>query len=294
MSPETIFDTQIRPSLFRPSKKTDTPVTVFLGGQPGAGKTRAQRHILKLYGESSIIPIVGDDFRQYHPDYRRFLKDDPIHMPDATAKLAGLWTGMAVDYADTHGYGCIIEGTWRNAKTVLNEVERAKRLDRGTHAVLVTTPADVSLLGILSRFYRDMEEGRRARWTPPTAHEITIRNLPDTVDQVASSPLFDRYTVQTRESVILYDGTDGNAFRQAWRDGFYRPLSDDEQSFMESELADLADLHQRFTPDVADAAGLIRRLREDLMFDAFEDMPVERHPQPREPKGTPRGGQWTH
>lgn len=62
---------------------------------------------------------------------------------------------------------------------------------------------------------------------------------------------------------------------------------------MESELADLADLHQRFTPDVADAAGLIRRLRENLMFDAFEDMPADRHPQPREPKGTPRGGQWT-
>ena len=84
-------------------------------------------------------------------------------MPDATAKLAGLWTGMAVDYADTHGYGCIIEGTWSNAETVLNEAGRAKRLDRGTHAVLVATPADVSLLGILSRFYRDMEEGRRAR-----------------------------------------------------------------------------------------------------------------------------------
>lgn len=45
---------------------------------------------------------------------------------------------------------------------------------------------------------------------------------------------------------------------------------------------------------VADAAGLIRRLREGLMFDAFEDMPVDRRPQPREPKGTPRGGQWTH
>lgn len=293
MSPETIFDTQIRPFLFRPSKRADTPVTVFLGGQPGAGKTRAQRHVLKLYGESSVIPIVGDDFRQYHPDYKRLLEDDPIHMPDATAKLAGLWTGMAVDYADTHGYGCIIEGTWRNAATVLDETERAKQLGRRTHAVLVATPSDISLLGILSRFYRDMEEGRRARWTPPTAHKITIRNLPDTVNQVASSPLFDRYTVQTREGAILYDGADGNAFRQAWRNGFYRPLSDDERSFIESELADLADLHQRFTPDAADAAGLIRRLRESLMFDAFEDMPVDRRPQPREPKGTPCDGQWT-
>lgn len=294
MNPKTVFDRKIRPFLFLDAVPDDNPMTVFLGGQPGAGKTRAQHFILEAYSPSTITPIVGDDFRQYHPDYDWLVVNSPIHMSDATAKLAGLWTGMAVDYADTHGYGCIIEGTWRNAETVLNEAERAKRLGRGTHAVLVATPADVSLLGILSRFYRDMEEGRRARWTPPTAYEITIRNLPDTVDQVASSPLFDRYTVQTRESVILYDGTDGNAFRQAWRNGFYRPLSDHEQSFMESELADLADLHQRFTPDVADAAGLIRRLREGLMFDAFEDMPVERHPQPREPKGTPRGGQWTH
>lgn len=293
MNPETVFDRRICPLLFLDAVSDDNPITVFLGGQPGAGKTRAQHFILEAYGPSTITPIVGDDFRQYHPDYDWLVVNDPIRMPDATAKLAGLWTGMAVDYADTHGYGCIIEGTWRNAATVLNEAERAKRLGRRTHAVLVATPSDISLLGILSRFYRDMEEGRRARWTPPTAYEITIRNLPDTVDQVASSPLFDRYTAQTREGAMLYDGTDGNAFRQAWRNGFYRPLSDDEQSFIESELADLADLHQRFTPDVADAASLIRGLRESLMFDSLEDMPVDRRPQPREPKGTSHGGRWT-
>ncbi len=96
------------------------PVTVFLGGQPAAGKTRAQRRVVDLYG-GGMMPIVGDDFRQYHPDYVRLVRDDPVGMPDTTARAAGHWTGMAVAYADAHDVSCIIEGTWRNRDTVLSE-----------------------------------------------------------------------------------------------------------------------------------------------------------------------------
>lgn len=115
MNPELMDDARrrwedrIRPVVFAETETEKDPVTVFLGGQPAAGKTGGQSLAKRLH--PGIIPIVGDDYRQYHPDYRTLLKERPLDMPAETAELAGAWTGMCVDHADRNGYSIIIEGT---------------------------------------------------------------------------------------------------------------------------------------------------------------------------------------
>ena len=63
-----IFEQSIISFVFDGYHKRNTPTTVFLGAQPAAGKTAGQRHILDMYPDHSIVPIVGDDFRHFHPD----------------------------------------------------------------------------------------------------------------------------------------------------------------------------------------------------------------------------------
>lgn len=70
----------------------------------------------------------------------------------------------------------------------------------------------------------DLYAGRRARWTPPTAHEATVRALPGTVADVAASGLFGRFTVLGRDGV-LYDGDDPAAFVREWGREFHLALS---------------------------------------------------------------------
>lgn len=54
------------------------PCTVFVGGQPGAGKTRAVHMILDMgLHEGTLLPVNGDDLRQYHPGYDRLCDEDP-------------------------------------------------------------------------------------------------------------------------------------------------------------------------------------------------------------------------
>lgn len=134
-----IFHAVIEPN-FSIYTSSSTPVTVFLGAQPGAGKTNAQSIITGMYGSGSLMPIVGDDFRSYHPDYETLLKTNPLEMPNKTARAAGIWTGMAVEWARENSVSCIIEGTWRNKLTVLQEVERAVNANRKTHAILLAVP----------------------------------------------------------------------------------------------------------------------------------------------------------
>lgn len=210
----------------------DHPVTVFLGGQPAAGKTSGQQIAMRMH--PGLVPIVGDDYRQFHPDYDRLLETDPTTMPKATAHAAGAWTGMCVDYANSNGYSTLIEGTWRNTGTVLDESEKAKRLGRGTHAILVATPPALSRIGMLSRFYGALDSGQVARWTPPEAHDETVNRLKRNVRAIAEDDSIDRFTVTNRKGVVLADTTgDSKAdCYDVWLRNFERPLDDDETASM--------------------------------------------------------------
>lgn len=80
-----IWRDEIRDKVFRRSGAATQPVTIFLGGQPGAGKTRGKNFALSQYEKSAVAEIIGDDFRHYHPEYKRLLTTDLLKMPDATA-----------------------------------------------------------------------------------------------------------------------------------------------------------------------------------------------------------------
>lgn len=258
-----IFHDVIEPnfSIYTPSTN---PVTVFLGAQPGAGKTNAQSIITGMYSFGSLMPIVGDDFRSYHPDYEALLETSPLEMPNRTARAAGIWTGMAVEWARENSVSCIIEGTWRNKLTVLQEVERDLNANRKTHAILLAVPPILSRLSILGRYYTDMQNGRRARWTPPEAHDETVRNLPDNVEEITTSGIFDRYTVITREGVVLYDGSDPIAFVKAWKSGFDRLLSEDEVENAQRYLSGIEMLWKTLDSSNTEAKKVLNELHSEL------------------------------
>lgn len=301
----TLFDDNIRPEIegFCPSLH---PVTVFLGGQPAAGKTRAQHTLQNLYGNQEFLAIVGDDYRMLHPDYYRLLRKEPLRMPDATAQLAGEITGMAVNHADMLGISTIIEGTWRNRRTVEDEARRARRFGRQAHAAVVAVPPSLTRIGMLERFYYNLENGRPARWTPPDAHEKAVDGLPRTIGFISASRLFSRFLVLDGSGSILYEGADGGAFRTAWRKDFDRPLTDAEVSDLKRSIPLLMELHDEFTPFDREAPFVIDRVIRDqspLLDDAlphyttggptfFDDMPSARGGQPRAPAGRPDGGRW--
>ena len=291
---DDVWKRKIGPRLAARSMPAADPVTVFLGGQPAAGKTRAQRELVCGYS-GGLLSIVGDDFRQFHPDYERLCEEDPLAMPDVTAKAAGYWTGKAVRYADTHGVSCIIEGTWRNASTVLNEAERARRLGRGTHAVVLAVPPVLSRLGLLARFYYDLEANGQARWTPPQAHENTVKALPSNVHAVATSGLFDRLSVVDRSGEFLYDGDDPDRFENTWSDRFLGGLDVDETKQVECDLNLIESIRRETGVGLEESEPVIERIYTDLGLRDFAtelEEPDDMPPRRVRPRGTPRGGRW--
>ena len=150
--------------VFGPEAPSLHPVLLSIGAQPGAGKTRATAATRRsFYTGRSFVPIIGDDFRPYHPDYRALVSSpDPDLMPAATAELAGWLVRRSLEHAARHRYCAIVEGTLRSPETTLGTIRQFAAAGATTHLVILGVPEVDSWTGCIDRYLTPW-----SRATPP-------------------------------------------------------------------------------------------------------------------------------
>lgn len=85
---------------------------IYTAGQPGAGKTQANKRAIRTY--PSLVPVVGDSLRRFHPDYESLMNEDPTAMPETTAQAAGRWVEISAEYLRERRADILIETTLRS------------------------------------------------------------------------------------------------------------------------------------------------------------------------------------
>ena len=105
-----IFERSIRDRLDVAPRSVD-PTLILVAAQPGAGKTRTVA--LAERAHEGSIAVMGDDFRQFHPDFARVMREDPLRMPEVTAQAAGAWARMSSDYLRERQAAVVFETTFR-------------------------------------------------------------------------------------------------------------------------------------------------------------------------------------
>ena len=198
-----IFDRQIAPTLIAGGAAELHPSVVFVGAQPGAGKSRA---IADVHSERpAAVPVIGDDFRAFHPDYRALMRTDPLAMPHITAQASGAWVGMAADHLRAERRSVILETTMRQLPVVESTAAASRSQGYRVEAHVLAVPGAVSALGTVTRYLGSAAGNDQNRWTPSAAHEAAYEAMPATVEQLVSRGLVDRITVTTRAEGVLYD-----------------------------------------------------------------------------------------
>ncbi len=190
-----VFDAAVRQAVFPPAPVGE-PLLVLLGGQPAAGKTRAQAAIRAAHPE--LVSITGDDLRAYHPGYGDLAVNDPLGMPAATAPTSAGLIRLALDYAIQHRYPVLLEGTFRDPAMVTGTAARFAAAGYRVEVVAVATPAPVSRLAAEERFLR-ARRGEVGRWTPPDAHETALAGSPEVVAALQALPAVARIQVYARD-----------------------------------------------------------------------------------------------
>lgn len=228
-----IFDTEVRDDIFGGHTPSgEAPTLVLLGGQPAAGKTRAQESILAERPE--LVSITGDDLRRYHPDYERLVTDGPLGMPSATAPVSSGLIRLALDHALARRLPVLLEGTFRDPAMVAGTATRFADAGYRVEVVAVATPAPVSRLGAEQR-YLGARNLLSARWTPPDAHETALVGSPVVVAALEALPAVSRIQVHSRARLLYENLRDTSGAWQlepgaadALRTEQQRPLTADE------------------------------------------------------------------
>jgi predicted kinase len=149
----TVFEEDARAAIFRASysPSPETPLLVLLGGQPAAGKTNAQDAVMAANRDAGLVPVTGDDLRQFHPDYLALARNNPLAMPAATAAVSGGLVRLALDHAVKHRFSVLLEGTFRDPQMVTATARRFAEAGYRVEVVAVATPAAVSRLSAEQR-----------------------------------------------------------------------------------------------------------------------------------------------
>lgn len=201
-----IFERDIRPeldALGASSREEPTLLLVLVGGQPGAGKSKAISRIEAQH--PGIVEVIGDDLRNFHPDYDRFMQEAPLAMPAATAQASGRWVGMAIEYLRERRRSTLIETTLRQPGVVRETVAGFRQAGYRTELHVVAVPLEVSRLGTISRYVGQVEESGAGRWTPAAAHDAAAEAVSGTVVELVAAGAIDHVSIENRQGEAYYE-----------------------------------------------------------------------------------------
>ncbi|ALP50003.1 hypothetical protein BSP99_07215 [Corynebacterium glutamicum] len=232
-----IFQTEVREELFSRHQPTPyRPLLILLGGQPAAGKTRAQKSIQLAHADNNLVEITGDDLREFHPHYPYLAREEPLKMPKATSQVSGGLVKLALDHAIQNKFSVLLEGTFRNKEMVINTASRFAAAGYKIKVIAVATPGMVSRLSMEER---SLSGGypRVGRWTPPTIHEEALLNSSAVLSELEQQHFVSEIQIFSRKNKLFqnFRGDDGKWINPSHAGTLFRTRQNDDLNFNESK-----------------------------------------------------------
>ena len=196
-----IFIDDIVPALFSHVAHLKTPELHIIGGQPGSGKSTLINEVAddlkKRFNNESVVSIIGDDFRPFHPHYKKLLEIDASKAAYYTDTDSGRWVEQAVDLTAQQGNCVVIEGTLHDPEVNLRTASRYIQHGFTAHLHVLAVHEFLSRFRIFQRYFDENDNSSHGRYTLLDAHDRSYRVLPESVATLIDSSLF--------KTVTLYD-----------------------------------------------------------------------------------------
>lgn len=201
----------IRLALFDGVSRNPVPLAVFIGAQPGAGKSRSIERVKTWNPDRDFIALDSDELRKAHPQFDEIMTTDPDQMPVLANQAASAWFRMGLADARAGGYDVLIENSFHKPDPLLATAAEFADAGYRIEVVALAVPEADSRLGMVDRYLQARQEGQPARWTNNASHDAGYNGVPATVAALERSPLVDRVQVTDRAGEVRYDSTPDTA-----------------------------------------------------------------------------------
>ena len=243
------------------------PTATLLAGQPGAGKTVLSAMLNKGMRDD-VYFINADEYRRYHPNYRRLFEMHGSDHVQLTARFSGEVTERLIQEASERKINLIIEGTGRTTEVPHNTAELLVQKGYRVELAVIATRPEQSLCSTLLRFYEMNEGGTIPRATAASAHDHVVAVLPDNLDILRDDPMISKITIWNRVPEKVYDsGENLEAPSAALNRVWFRSWSDEEYQTIMRAIEMLREKEEKFHLGQTSAIDELNRRVQAATYD---------------------------
>lgn len=176
---QKIFDQEIYPEIIFGKNSKPVKEAAIIGGQPGSGKSSAVSLLIER--NLDFVFINGDDFREFLPGYKELMQKDPDNAADLSQYAVNFWVERAIDKCIEDELSIIVEGTMRVSDTPLKTALKLKTFGYNITFVLVSTPYELSVESIRTRYEYAVKMYGLGRSTKIESHDQAFLGIKKTI-----------------------------------------------------------------------------------------------------------------
>ena len=177
---------------------------IFLGSQPGAGKSNFYTQDNNLNG---YIVIDGDKYRQFHPRYNEIISYDMDNYVERTQGFVNQCIEQLIDDLSDHGYNLIIEGTLRDPDIPINTSRKLNSKGYTSDMYVIGASAIDSWKSTINRAHIMESLGETPRLVPIDKYNYIVNHLPENLEKIKESGCFRSIQIIDRNNSVLYSNS---------------------------------------------------------------------------------------
>lgn len=205
---QEVFEKVIKPIIENVGTKQENPIALFLGGQPGAGKSALAEEVLSEFeSKGSLVPISTDDYRDKHPHQKKLMETNDKIASQLTGPDCGLWVQKAVALAKENKFNILLDGTLRDSEAVAQSMTSLRKAGYKIEVRIVAVSAQQSQLATMLRYEGQKADKGVGRMTSPEAHDAGYHGLPVTLKRIEDEMLADKIGIYQRGGDKLYENS---------------------------------------------------------------------------------------
>jgi UDP-N-acetylglucosamine kinase len=175
------------------------PTAAFLGGQPGAGRTRLLHEVTAaLTAQGPTVVIGGADLRPFHPADGHLQRTDPLGAAHATDPDTPRWVEMLIAEGRRRGVHLVIDGSLGRPEVFAHRAGALRAAGYRVEAHVLAVSPEWSWQGVHQRRERLIAQGGASRAPTRDAHDAAVAGLLRTVAAIDADGLADHVRVTTR------------------------------------------------------------------------------------------------
>lgn len=192
-----IYNEKIKPKFFDSVSVSDNKTVVFLGGQPGAGKSYLKGLSIENLTTKSAVVIDSDLLRQHHPNHAMIAEKDVYNLDKECYK----WGTMLISDAVKENKNLVFDGTLGgNLDQTLKTIAELKAKEYKVNLSVLATNDVISKIGVTWRYEQQKAQWGKGRDVEMSYHDQIYQRLPDNLHEIIKSNYVDELKIFARDN----------------------------------------------------------------------------------------------